>query len=86
MSTETAEWQIPSFCCVLKLRYRFMSHATLPVLCVIHCQFPEMGHLLSGYVLSWCATVGSWLLVWRAQDYHSETYVGSGVSVVAHYL
>ena len=32
MSTETAECQILSFCCMLKLRYSFMGYATLPLL------------------------------------------------------
>jgi len=30
MSTETAKWQIPSFCATLKLKYRFMAYAALP--------------------------------------------------------
>jgi hypothetical protein len=31
MSTETVKWQIPSFCCVLMLRYSFMGYATLTI-------------------------------------------------------
>jgi transposase-like protein len=32
MSTETVKWQIPSFCCVLMLRYSFMDYATLTLI------------------------------------------------------
>ncbi len=33
---------------------------------------------------SWCITVCNWFLVWCAQDHHTETDAGPGVSVVGY--